>query len=241
MKRAVIITVLMYAATAIAQIHGVPASVTSQTIGRSTPGVPASVTSLGPNGFDGVSQFGFAPLLPSTTFTCGGGGLVCGPTTMPPIHTGRGHHRWGNSVYVPYYYPAYPMVYSEGDAMPPYAQPEPEAPAEPEPPAPTVFERRPTSRPYARDEMRYDRDLASKEPETLASKSVEIGVGEQETTTLIFRDGHHMDIHNYAIVGHTLFNFDGTGPFKVLLAELDLAATEKLNGDRGVDFKLPVR
>src|SRR4030081_2152557 len=39
-----------------AQIHGVPASVTSLGFGGShsfTPGVPASVTSLGPNGFGG--------------------------------------------------------------------------------------------------------------------------------------------------------------------------------------------
>src|SRR6266481_7488829 len=45
----------------VAQIHGVPASVTSFGFGGShsfAPGVPASVTGLGPNGFGGHARFG---------------------------------------------------------------------------------------------------------------------------------------------------------------------------------------
>ena len=50
----------LLASPAIAQINGTPSSVTSTNFGghvNSTPGVPASVTSLGPNGVQPRSQF----------------------------------------------------------------------------------------------------------------------------------------------------------------------------------------
>jgi len=240
MKRAgMILAVLLCATAALAQVRGVPPSVTSVTPSRGVTGVPASVGSLGPHGFRGTAQFGApfgtAPLLPPTTFTCSAGGLVCAPTTTPPVNIGRRrHHPVAYPYYYPYpVYPTYPVIYS--DMYPP--QPEAEAePIEEEPPAPTIFERRPRTRPYARDEQRYD-TLGEERPAQPAQPVM--AVQEQEPTTLIFRDGHQFEVHNYAIVGATLFNFDGTGPFKVQLAELDVAATEKLNGDRGVDFKIP--
>src|SRR5207302_10656618 len=53
-----ILLVMLAGAAALAQIHGVPASVTSFGLGRGpAPGVPASVTSLGPNGFQTDNQF----------------------------------------------------------------------------------------------------------------------------------------------------------------------------------------
>jgi hypothetical protein len=61
----------------------------------------------------------------------------------------------------------------------------------------------------------------------------------QTATALIFKDGHKSDVLNYAIVGDTLFDFDGGRTRKILLAELDLAATRKANDDRGVDFQVP--
>lgn len=247
MRRAAILaTFLLFAATALAQIHGVPASVSSQTTRSSTPGVPASVTSLGPRGYHGT-PFGTPPVGPPTTVQCYGGGLYCYPTTSPPVNTGRRHHRghgngygYGYAPYIyPTYYPSYPVT--EFSTMGPgyeYLQPSStEVVEEPPPPAPTIFERRPTSRPYARDEARYDDEYRGPAAEP-AAKS-EIGLGEQEITTLVFADGHQMDIRNYAIVGQTLFNLDGTGPFKVRLAELNLAATEQVNEENGVIFKLP--
>lgn len=256
MKRAGILAIILFATAALAQVRGVPASVTSQTVTRSSPGVPASVTSLGPNGFAATPL----PPMPPSTFTCFGGGLYCAPGTAPPAKGHHRHHR--DSGYIPYGYPVYP-AYSDysgypavytGDQLPVpgymqpgysgYGVPSAYPPdTDPPPAAPTVFERRPTSRPYARDEARYDQDYRPTDPaqpNEQRSKSVEIGVGEQDTTTLVFRDGHQMDLRNYAIVGRALFNFDGSGPFKVLLAELDIPATEKLNSDRGVIFKLPV-
>lgn len=59
-------------------------------------------------------------------------------------------------------------------------------------------------------------------------------------TVLVFRDQHQQEIQNYAIVGQTLWNFGSQRTQKIPLADLDLAATEKANDDRGVTFRLPL-
>jgi hypothetical protein len=58
-------------------------------------------------------------------------------------------------------------------------------------------------------------------------------------TVLIYRDQRKEEIHNYAIVGQTLWNFSPQRTEKIPLSDLDIAATSKVNQDRGVDFHLP--
>ena len=58
-------------------------------------------------------------------------------------------------------------------------------------------------------------------------------------TVLVFRDQHQQEIQNYAIVGQMLWNFTSQRTQKIPLADLDLAATEKANDDRGVTFRIP--
>lgn len=64
-------------------------------------------------------------------------------------------------------------------------------------------------------------------------------VSDQPDTVLVFKDGHELDVKNYAIVGPTLYDLSDGRTRKVQLAELDLAATVKHNDDRGVSFQLP--
>jgi hypothetical protein len=59
-------------------------------------------------------------------------------------------------------------------------------------------------------------------------------------TVLVFRDEHKQEIHNYAIVGQTLWNFNPQHTQKIPLSDLDIPATTKANDERGVDFHLPV-
>ena len=61
----------------------------------------------------------------------------------------------------------------------------------------------------------------------------------QPSTLLVFKDGHQSDVINYAIVGDTLFEFAEGRTRKILLADLDLPATQKANDDHGVDFQIP--
>jgi hypothetical protein len=58
-------------------------------------------------------------------------------------------------------------------------------------------------------------------------------------TVLVFRDQHHQEIRNYAIVGQTLWNFAPPHTQKIPLSDLDLTATTKANDDRGLTFRVP--
>jgi hypothetical protein len=58
-------------------------------------------------------------------------------------------------------------------------------------------------------------------------------------TVLVFRDQHRQEVRNYAIVGSTLWNFAPAHTEKIALAQLDLPATEKVNEDRGITFRVP--
>jgi len=58
-------------------------------------------------------------------------------------------------------------------------------------------------------------------------------------TLLVYRDGHQMEVQNYAILGKTLWVFSAQATRRVPLADLDLTATQRVNGDRGVDFSTP--
>lgn len=61
----------------------------------------------------------------------------------------------------------------------------------------------------------------------------------QDPSVLVFRDGHQLEVQNYAIVGGTLYDFTPGHARKVPLSQLDLPATVKANDDRGVDFVVP--
>jgi hypothetical protein len=58
-------------------------------------------------------------------------------------------------------------------------------------------------------------------------------------TVLVFRDQHQQEVQNYAIVGPMLWSFTSQRTQKIPLSDLDLAATQKANDERGVDFHLP--
>ncbi|MGC2173630.1 MAG: hypothetical protein WA623_19750 [Candidatus Sulfotelmatobacter sp.] len=61
-----------------------------------------------------------------------------------------------------------------------------------------------------------------------------------DPTVLVFKDGHQLEVANYAIVNHTLYDLTPGHPRKIALADLDLPATRKQNDDRGIDFRLPL-
>jgi hypothetical protein len=58
-------------------------------------------------------------------------------------------------------------------------------------------------------------------------------------TALVFRDKHVEEVRNYAIAGGTLWVLNEQAAKKIPLAQLDLAATVKMNDERGVDFQVP--
>jgi len=226
-----------------AQIHGVPASVTSLGFGGSdnpNPGVRASVTSLGPNGY-GSSRPVFGNCCANFFFPSNQdpalyfAGQFSGRRSPGRQSSGR-HHRHGDRsdfavgvsepAYIPYAVP-YEVPYDEEGDDDPVDGDYVRAPGAPnaEPP-----NKRADTREIARK--------AGSSAKPTPSEPVE-PVTAQPSTVLIFKDGHQSDVINYAIVGDTLFDFGAGRTRRILLADLDLAATRKANDDLGVDFQIP--
>lgn len=231
MRHALIAAIFAVFAVASAAAQGPPASVNSLAPGRSF-APPASVNSLGPNGFSNLPVLLGNPVFPTGGFHIGGG------------H--RRHPTFGGvtPVFVPYYVPLTPV----------YVIPESE-------PERVVVERRQVVYEPAPEESRYGvRDLDRPErvendeqqaaapkapakpatpPTPPAPEQASSSFDSLPGTVLIFKDGHRLEITNYAIQGKTLFNLSGEGPRRIDTAELDVSATMKENDDRGVEFRLP--
>jgi hypothetical protein len=126
-------------------------------------------------------------------------------------------------IYLPFYaYPyTYPLAYYD-DSYGQMYQPPVQTVVGDEAPPPVVD---PPAAPYD--------DSRASAPAPQAPEAPQI------PTVLVFRDGHRMEVRNYAIVGQTLFNLSGSGPRRIALTDLDVDATIEANGDRGVTFSLP--
>lgn len=205
-----------------AQIHGVPASVSSFGFGGShsfAPGVAASVTSLGPNGFGG-GHARFSNCCSNPFFRTG---------SQSPIFTRRHHsHRnlFGGV------FPGYGVPYPQVVVVQPDADDEDDYEG-----GPTIFDRR-GSQSTRNRVVALEREPAP-EPQPVAAAQPPAPVVAQPSTVLVFRDGHQSELQNYAIVGDTLFDFTDNRSHKIQLGDVDLDATRKANDARGVDFQVP--
>jgi hypothetical protein len=56
------------------------------------------------------------------------------------------------------------------------------------------------------------------------------------STVLVYRDGHQLEVQNYALMGDTVWVLGDQTTRKIPLNDLDLDVTQKLNADRGVEF-----
>jgi hypothetical protein len=209
-------------------------------------GPPASVTSAQPNPVTGGPAFGG----PGATVTSGRFSPVF-PRPAHARHHGNGHGSFGNGgfggrsggfgrfgtpfapawAYSPTLVPVPVPVDADGNPIDMNAG----AASDDEGPAYTVFERRSRSAippMMYPDERRASNDMTSE-------AAPEPPLPEQPATVLVFRDGHQLEITNYAIQSGTLFNLSDNGPRRIALADLDVNKTVKANDDRGVDFTVP--
>ena len=209
----------------VAQINGTPPSVTSPGFGgHAINGTPPSVTSLGRNGFSQPNN--------GATFS----------SNIPhPTHNGehhRNHHTAYDNSYYPYIY-AVPVPYgvdANNDANN-------EDDAEDDPDyqgGPTIFDRRGSGRdsyvPPVYPGPAHARAQQAQDSPVAADPSPD---QPQVATTLVFKDGHQIEVNNYAIVSQTLYDLTSGRPHKIALSDLDLSATQKENDDHGVVFQLP--
>jgi hypothetical protein len=147
------------------------------------------------------------------------------------------HHRDGNFS-GPFLY-AYPVPY----VMEPYASEDVGDDSNNDAEyqgGPTVFDRRGSgARSYVPpvEDPPAAHAAAEAEQEDAAPASPEPS---QSSTILFFKDGHQLEISNYAVVGTTLFDLTPGHSRKIPLADLDLEETQKQNEQHGVVFQLPV-
>jgi hypothetical protein len=59
------------------------------------------------------------------------------------------------------------------------------------------------------------------------------------STVLVYRDGHQLEVQDYALMGNTIWVLGDQTTRKIPLTDLDLDVTQKLNADRGVEFVAP--
>lgn len=196
-------------------------------------GVPPSVTSFG---FGGVPGFhGVPPSVTSPGFGRPTQGLSHRPFDF------RRRRRPGLAA--PFYGGTYPYYYAPDSY--PYDVMDlgvDDSMEEEYRGGPTIFDRRG----YGAPEYRRSRapqpeatdrsDISASAPAAAAQPEQ---LPEQPSTVLVFKDGHQLEISNYAIVDTTLYDLGGGRTHKVALTELDLASTVKENNQRGVDFRLP--
>jgi len=204
--------------------RGVPASVTAFGFGGHPGfrGVPPSVTSLG---------FGthFRPVPPNTRPF----GFRPFPIRNRPFgDTRRGRFSgfpggFGGAYAVPY---AYPFPYYAGDYS---GDPQGYYMDDPPPAADPQAQRQDDARQQLEEDYRAELN-AERQPAPSADP-----VTSQPSTVLVFKDGHQLEVGNYAIVGTTLYDLSEGHSKKVQLADLDLNATLKENDQRGVEFQLP--
>jgi hypothetical protein len=219
---------------ALAQLNGGPPSVTSTGFGGSNGlrGTPPSVTSIG---FGAQGNHALPPTVTSPRFSNSNRFTTHPGQASHHQHRDGVHPQRAGSVYaVPYYY--YPYPYDASG----YDQPDPAAADESDSNeyqgGPTIFDRRGPGTRHPVDDSYADQGPAQP---VAASQAEDEPVSNQPDTLLVFKDGHQLEVSNYAIVGATLFDLSEGRSHKIPLSELNLAATAKENDDRGVDFQLP--
>ena len=214
-----------------AQVNGTPTSVTSPGFaGRSINGTPSSVTSVGPLGYAPDFRNGTPGAVP---FTHQRG---TGDTNQWGTGEHRRHHN-DNSLNTPLYY-AVPVPYAVEGA--PEAAPGDDNYANDEADhqgGPTVFDRRGSGErsyvPPVKDVAPAHASERDEAPDPVAEPEP------VQPTVLVFKDGHQLEVGNYAIVGSTLFEFNSGRSHKIPLSDLNLDATQRENDTRGVVFQVP--
>ena len=231
-----------------AQVNGVPPSVTSMGFGgKFINGVAPSVTSMGRNGYGNS--------LPFLGNCCANYLWPANPNAISTTH--HRHRRDRDSatvgviepVYIPYAVPYAPddeedsadnSYDDETDPSPVVSRPRKSYGYRDPGTDGMTSEARP--QPSASSQLGSSQVGSSQIASSRGGSSQVVSsqtVSAQPATLLVFKDGHHADVINYAIVGDTLFDFGGGRTKKIPLTDLDLSATHKANDDRGIDFEVP--
>jgi hypothetical protein len=88
-------------------------------------------------------------------------------------------------------------------------------------------------------ELREEREYRQAAPMQVPQPRTEAKLQEDLPVVLVFLDKRIQEVKNYAVANEMLVVLEGNRTKKFSLADIDLAATMKLNDERGVDFQVP--
>jgi hypothetical protein len=238
MLRAMFFCGALLAAPAFAQIHG----------------VPASATSLGPNGFTGV-QGSLPPFIPAGATSLGPEGFTPNQSSISilrnqgrdfDINDGRlrvdrlGRHAQPFFVplmYSPLYYPMSSIPEEETRLNDRYRARQTGAAQEPTKLEITIVDKRGGLDVQTTTQTKTEKPVAAGTKEDSSSEAPT--AEDVAAKILVMRDGSKKEIRSYAILGKNLFDLADGHQKRIPLEEIDGEATAKLNEANGVDFKLP--
>jgi len=90
-----------------------------------------------------------------------------------------------------------------------------------------------------REERDYAQAPAQPVPAPAPQPMTQAKAQEDLPVVVVFLDKHIREVKNYAVANEMLVVLDGNKRTKFPLVDIDLAATMKLNDERGVDFQIP--
>jgi hypothetical protein len=156
-------------------------------------------------------------------------------------YRGNGYSRGGWAYAAPYYYIplgdygyGYDYDYVGGGGPDQYSGP----PIGPNDPTLHIIVEQPPAQSYRAAPEDTQAAIVPPQPVVREESSPARDAKPREPTVLVFRDGHHQEVTNYAIMGQTVYVLDDRTQ-KIPLANLDVDATVKANDDRGTEFKIP--
>ena len=204
-----------------------------------TNGTTTSVTSQGFGGAHPITApFPMGGTLPGHQVP-NTGSRVTFSTSNPGQGDGHQHHHHGAHGGVPLLY-GFPVPYAVDLGAPQDESDDNADAADDRDPnyqgGPTIFDRRGSG---ADSYVPPERSVPAHRSADYAQADPPAPEPAREPTLLVFKDGHQLEVGNYAIVGVTLFDLTPGHSRKVPLADLDLDATQKQNDDRGVTFQVP--
>jgi len=89
-------------------------------------------------------------------------------------------------------------------------------------------------------ELRGERESRATAPQPAPQPQQQAKLQQEDLPViLVFLDKRIQEVKNYAVANEMLVVLDGNRKKKYPLADIDLAATMKLNDERGVDFEVP--
>ena len=88
-------------------------------------------------------------------------------------------------------------------------------------------------------QLREEREYSPAATQPAPAPRPVVQAKEDLPVVVVFLDRHIQEVKNYAVANEMLVVLDGNRRTKYPLADIDLAATMKLNDERGVDFEIP--